>query len=258
MNEIKTKPVLRWPGNKSRMLARLLPRIKPHVCSVEVFGGSLAWTLAKERSETEVVNDFNGDLIALYRNAQRHLPELERELAHVVSSREMLRLYRTQPGMTEIERAARVLIRSKTSFGGNMDSFAVAKTKGGGAAFNREGVRKQLEAISARLDRVVIENLPWERVLKNYDSPAAFFFMDPPYLHADTKAYAGWTEAQMTEFAWAVFRLKGHYLITVDDSPFNRDLFKRCKMEAVVSKNRLANNRTDADLTFGELIIEKP
>lgn len=72
----RVRPLLSWPGGKSRLLKKLLPMIPPHVCSCEVFGGSLAWTLAKERSQVEIVNDINGDLVALYRNAYATFGEL--------------------------------------------------------------------------------------------------------------------------------------------------------------------------------------
>ncbi len=252
---MRTKPILRWPGSKSRLLKKLIPMIPPHVCSCEVFGGSLAFTLAKPRSQVEIVNDINGDLVALYRNAQRHLPELLRQLETAFSSRELLHLYKAQAGFTEIERAARFLIRSKTSFSGGMTSFAVAKSKGGGAALSRESVKSQLQAIHERLDKVVVENLPWQRMFKNYDQPETFWFLDPPYIDAPTGAYEGWSQEQMAEFGKSVLKLKGKFIVTVDDSPFNRALFKRCKLEGVVSQNKLVNNRTHADATFGELII---
>jgi DNA adenine methylase len=250
-----TRTLMAWPGNKTRLLKVIMPKVRPHVCSCEVFGGSLAWTLAKERSEVEIVNDYNGDLVALWRNAQRHLPELLRQIESVFSSRELFHHYRAQPGFTEIERAARFLIRSKTSFGGGMDSFAVAKTKGGGAAFNRDRVKEQLAAINQRLDKVVVENLPWQRMFKNYDAPTTQWFLDPPYLGADTGAYDGWTEEQMAEFGKQVLKLRGHFIVTVDDSPFNRHLFRSCEIEAVVTKNKRGNQRTNPNSTFGELII---
>jgi DNA adenine methylase len=90
-NTEKAKPALRWQGSKRRLLKQILPKIKPHTCYCEPFAGGLAVLLAKERSPVEVVNDLNGELIALYRCVQYHLPELLRELGHLVSSREMLR-----------------------------------------------------------------------------------------------------------------------------------------------------------------------
>jgi DNA adenine methylase len=251
----RTRPILRWPGGKSRMLKMILPRIPKHVCYDECFAGGLAVLLAKERSAVEIVNDANGTLVALYRNLQYHLPAILSELNWMFSSRQTLHDFIAQPGLTEIQRAARFLLVNRTSFGGNMHSFAVAKTAGGGAAFDRDGIAKMLGAAHERLNKVVVENLPYERCLANYDSKDTFHFMDPPYLNAATAAYRGWTEKDMRQFRRNVEKLKGNWLITVDDSPLNRDLFSDCSIEAVRTQNRLCNVRTHGDTKFGELII---
>lgn len=237
------------------MLPKILPRITPHVCYCEPFAGALAVLLAKPRSKVEVLNDINGDLIVLYRNLQYHLPELLRELDYLFSSRKALRDFIQQPGITEIQRAARFLLKNKTSFGGGMNSFAISKTTSAGAGFCRETHTALLGEAHKRLDNVVVENVPYERCLDLYDSRDSFFFLDPPYLDAPTGAYAGWTEKQMREFARRVHRLKGHWLATVDDSELNRELFADCQIEAVISKNQRVNVRKKGEAVFGELIV---
>lgn len=239
------------------MLKKLLPMIAPmpHVCYCEPFAGGLAVLMAKERSAVEVVNDINGDLIALYMNLQRHLPELLRHVDSFVSSRQLFHLFTKQPGVTEIERAARFLLRNRISFGGNMHSFAVAKTKRGGACFNRETASELLRQAHVRLDKVVIENISYERSFENYDSKDTLHFIDPPYLHAKTDAYKGWDESDLKTFRRRVDKLKGKWIVTLDDSAFNRELFSDCHIEGVISNNRSVNNRTHAQQTFGELII---
>jgi len=210
------KPVLRWPGGKRRLLKKLLPMIPPHICYCEPFIGGGAVLFAKPRSEVEVINDLNGDLVALYLNAQRHLGELLEQVQSFVSSRQIFHMVVQQPGMTEIERAARFLLRSRISFGGNM-------------------------------------NISYERCFANYDSKDTFFFIDPPYLNAKIKAYQGWDEAQMRTFRRHLGKLKGKWIVTLDDSEFNRQLFSDFKIEAVSSRNQSAH--VNKGLTFGELII---
>jgi DNA adenine methylase len=252
----RTRPILRWPGGKSRMLKHLLPLIPPHVCYCEPFMGGIAVLLAKERSKVEVINDLNGDLVALYRNLQHHLPELLREMDFLFSSRQTLHDFIAQPGITEIQRAARFLLKNRTSFGGGMTSFAVARTAGGGGGFSRAKMSDLIGRAHDRLDGVVVEHLSYERCLELYDSPDTFFFVDSPYLNSPTGAYDGFNEQDVRNLHKRVSKLKGKWIVTIDDSPLARDLFQDCKLTALVTKSGCVNKRLRADKTFGELIIQ--
>ncbi|MDR3427842.1 DNA adenine methylase [Silvimonas sp.] len=251
----RIKPILRWQGGKSRLLKTILPLIPPHDCYCEAFFGGGAVLFSKERSSVEVINDLNGNLIALYRNLQFHLPALLGELDWLMASRQNLFDFIAQPGLTELQRAARFLLVNRTSFGGGMSSFGVAKTAGGGVGFHHEKIARLIGAAHQRLEGVVVENLSYERCLKNYDSPKTFFFMDPPYEDATNRAYAGWDKQQLTTFRRDVGKLKGNWIVTLNDSPFTRDLFSDCNLKPIVSENRAVNRRTHSDTKFGELVI---
>lgn len=212
--------------------------------------------LAKERSPVEVVNDLNGDLVHLYRNVQYHLPALLQEVEWILNSRKNLHDFIAQPGLTEIQRAARWLVCNRISFGGDTKSYGVSRTGGGGST-SRVSVADSLRAFNARMDRVSVENLPYERCLELYDGAETFFFLDPPYLNTDPHIYKGWDEPRMNSLKELLFRLKGKWLLTVDDSTFNRKLFKGCSMIAVRTRNGGVNNANLPDATFGELIIRR-
>lgn len=236
------------------MLSKLLPLIPDHVCYCEPFAGGLALLLAKPRSAVEVVNDLNGDLVALYRNLQYHLPEILRELQFFFAARKTFNDFTAQPGLMEIQRAARFLLRNRISFGGGMKSWAVSRTRGGGAAFSREGATAMLGKAHERLDKVVVENLSYERCMELYDSKDTFFFIDPPYLNAVPVAYQGWSEEQMRRFAKLLRRVKGKWVVTLDDSALNRELFADCSLTSVETQNGCA--KASAQSRFKELIIQ--
>jgi DNA adenine methylase len=255
MNQTITKPVLKWQGGKTRMLKHIMPLIPPHVCYAEHFAGGLAVLFAKARSQVEVVNDINGDLIALYRNLQFHLPAVLGEINWLRSSRKNLYDFIAQPGLTELQRATRFLLINRTSFSGGMSSFGVAKSKGGGVSFEHKKVASLFGAAHERLNGVVIENLPYERSFQNYDSKDTFHFIDPPYHNATNGAYAGWDQAQMRKFRRSVGRLQGKWIVTLNDSDFTRSLFGGCEIKPVTTINRAVNCRTHGKQTFGEIII---
>lgn len=247
----RTRPILRWAGGKSRLLSHLLPRIPEHVCYVELFAGGAALLLAKERSKMEVLNDINGDLVSLYRNAQYHLPALLAEMEYTLAARANLKDFLTQPGLTELQRAARWYVRNRISFAGGMTTYAVSRSH----FPSRENALENLQNFNKRLDRVSIENLSYERCMEVYDSKDTFFFIDPPYLEADTGTYQGWTEKDLRTLRKRVGKLRGQWLVTVDDSPLNRELFSDCRVEAITTRSGMVN-QAKTSASFGELIIQ--
>jgi DNA adenine methylase len=222
-------------------------------CFCEVFAGGAAVTLAKERHPVEVLNDLNGDIVALLRNAQFHLPALLEEMRWFVCARQNIQDFKAQPGLTEIQKAARFLLRNRTSFGGGGKSFGVSKRTSVG--FDRDLVGERLEEIRRRLNKVVVENLPYERCLANYDAPETVFFLDPPYVGSSIDAYEGWQQSDVVTLRGRLDRLTGRWLLTINDSPENRKLFSDCKVKPVKTRNQRVNRRTDGESTFGELII---
>lgn len=243
----RVKPILKWPGGKTRLLHLILPRITPHKCYCEPFAGGLAVLLAKERSEEEVVNDTNGTLVALYRNVQYHMAALLDEIEFALNARQNLHDYTKQPGLTEIQRAARWFVRNRISFAGH--------GRGMGKASSRENTMANIRELNRRLDKVRIENLPYEDCIRTHDSAKTFFFLDPPYLHANVGPYAGWTEEQMEGLRRVLNGVKGNWLLTVDGSEFNRKLFRDCRVRRVQTRNGSLNPGKVGEKTFSELII---
>jgi DNA adenine methylase len=248
---------LQWAGGKARLLKHLLPRLAatPHECYCEPFAGGLAVLFAKPRSPLEVINDFNGDLISFYLCAQRHAPEMERLLTQSITSRKLFFATIAQPGLTELERAVNFLLRNRQSFGCNMKNFGVTKV-GKARALAREFITRTLALASARLDRVIIENQSYERILKNQDSPNTFFFIDPPYISTDVDNYASWSETDLRQLATRLQTLKAKWLLTMNDTPFVRELFAHCRIAAISTPNRGSNKNIIGARRMTELIIE--
>ncbi len=248
----KARPVIGWPGGKTRMLKAILPLIPEHTQYCEVFGGGLAVFLAKPPGALEVINDINGDLVAFYRNARMHLEALLGELDLVLNSREEFEDYARQPGLTEIQKAARWFIRNKLSFGGMGGTFAITRTQPLGS---RNARLLAIRSLSRRLDRTTIERRPWEKMLDSYDHAEAFFFLDPPYLDGAGEAYAGWSEHELARFCERVKKLRGAWMITFQDCPQIRDLMSRYCLKAISRANGIGNKQGRTGRVYREVII---
>jgi len=248
----KTRPVFSRPGGKTRMLKYILPLIPPHTCYCEVFFGGGAVFFAKAPSPHEVVNDIDRELVAFMRNAKLHRDALLDELDMVLNARQEFEDYLAQPGLTEIQRAARWFIRNRLSFGGLGSTFAITRTH---SLTSRAQRLISIQSLSRRLDRVTIENRSWEKILPSYDHTETFFFLDPPYFDGAGDAYAGWTEAELIRFCEAVRALRGLWLFTFQDCPQIRELMAGYSLRAIKRANGIANNQGRKDRTYHEVII---
>jgi DNA adenine methylase len=256
-----TKPIISWPGGKTRLLKHIVPHIPAGSGYIEAFAGGCAVLLAKDRSKLEVVNDVNSDLVTLYRVAKQHPDALVSELLLMPCSRqyltESLQLMKTG-ALTDLQRAALFIHANKTSFCASGTSFAVAKSPESSPFANRAALFDRIHMFALRMAQVAIENMDYRRLLQTYDHPGNLFFLDPPYLGADVSNYRGWTEIEMGHFQAAVLSLAGRWIVTVDDSPFNRSLWKGHDIHFVVSRNGVGNQAKAPGRTFGEMVIYSP
>lgn len=250
----KPRPVISRPGGKGRLLKYLLPLIPKHRLYCEVFGGGLALFLAKNPSDIEVINDIDQSLVSFYRVAKFHKDTLLDELDLVLNSRQEFNDYRDQPGLTEIQKAARWFIRNKLSFGGLGSHFAATRT----SHYSRRSTWiLNIQALNRRLDTTTIERLSWEKFLDAYDHATGFYFLDPPYFDAGGAAYNGWDLDEFLQFADRVQKLKGKWLVTFQDSPEARRAFKHCKITPIERPNGIGNNgKNPKSRIYRELIIQ--
>lgn len=233
------RAVVSYAGGKQKLLKHILPLIKPHVCYVEPFGGSLAVLLAKPPSQLEVVNDVNGILVQFYRNVKNHVEALLEEMESVLNSRREFEDYGRQPGLTELQKVARWFIRNKLSFAGHGKHFAIARSH---ALSSREKRLIAIRSLSRRLDRTTIEERSWELIFEAYDTPETFFFLDPPYPEPGGALYGGWDELATERFCAAVRQIKGQWVFTFKDCEQVREAMKGYTFKTINRARGIANN----------------
>ncbi len=248
-------PIFAWQGGKRWLVKELLPLIPPHKMYVELFCGGGALLCAKPKSPAETINDKNSELVNLYRIVKYHLDGLLHELDWCLNSREEFNDFKSQRGLTDIQRAARWFLRMKNGFGGAPDHFGRGRMGGGAAASSKQGRMAMLRAFNRRLDSVVIENLDWQECVRLYDSKVAVFFCDPPYTTGQA-AYGAWTIDDLARFREeGLDQMKGTWILTIDDTPANRGLFRDCDIREYSRSNGISRKAGEAPSLYHELII---
>jgi DNA adenine methylase len=225
---------LSYIGGKRALAKRIIELMPEHKTYVEAFAGGAQVFFHKPRSEVEVLNDLDHEIVNFFRVCQNHHEELVRYLRFTIVSRGQFDLLRkTGPeGLTDIQRAARYLYILKNSFASLVRNptyhWHVVHPPG----FNPEKLPEIIHNTHRRLARVQIEELPYDKIIRNFDRPSTFFFLDPPYF--GKKLYHYNFETKDFEHLAEVLRtVKGKFLLTLNDVPEVRKIFRHFRMQSV-------------------------
>lgn len=228
---------LAYIGGKSKLSETIIKMIpEDHKAYCEVFCGA-AWVFfKKEPSRYETINDLDSHLVSFYRVLQNHLEEFLRQFKWLLSSREWFNDWKEQiesPGLTDIQRAARYYYLQRHSFAGRSGksrSFGFNVNKR--PRINLLRIEEELSEVHLRLATVNIENMHWADFINRCDRPDTFFYLDPPYWgrkdyrhNLDTTEYA--------RMAGILEGIKGRFILSIDDRPETREVFKQFKIASV-------------------------
>lgn len=243
-----------WIGGKKLLRKEIIARFPQGQFDryIEVFGGA-GWVLfgSERHAPLEVYNDINGDLVNLFRCVKYHCTEIQRELGWCLNSREFFMDFREQinlRGLTDIQRAARFFLLIKLSYGSKRTSF-------GCIAKNMDSMIQYLSEAQKRLNRVVIENVSFERLIKIYDRPRSFFYLDPPYHMAEKYYDVDFGEEQHRQLRELLGQLKGKFVLSYNDDEFIRELYRDFTVESLSRSSNLNSRFVSEDHEYKELLI---
>lgn len=230
-----TRPVLRYHGGKWRIAEWVIDHLPPHHTYCEPFGGAGSVLLRKPRSAIEVYNDLDQAVVGLFRVLRD--PVLAEQLRRACeltpwSRAEFDACWGDDTG-DAVEDARRLIVRAAQSVGAKKKRSRNGWRARATQVTPTDGWRRwpgQIPHYVDRLRDVLIECLPWQRVLDLYDSPATVFYCDPPYL-LSTRAWDHrriydneLTDADHTELLLRLQAAKGMVLLSGYPSPLYEGL----------------------------------
>ena len=245
-----------WIGGKKALRDEIISRFPTdYKRYIEVFGGG-GWVLFHKApgNDFEVYNDRNPNLANLYRCVRDHPDELISELTYALNSRTdfdyIRKVMKTPTEIPDVKRAAYFYQLIRYSYASGLDSYASQPH----SMWNNFPL---ITNACARLQKVVIENKDFEKLIDQYDRPESFFYCDPPYF--ETEDYyedVGFTKADHERLADKLSSIEGKYLLSYNDCPEIRELYES-RGARIESISRLSNiaQRYEAGKQYDELII---
>lgn len=245
--------LINWVGGK-RLLREAISYLIPDdiISYIEPFGGG-GWVLFyyQRWAELEVYNDLDSRLVNLFRVVKYHPCELKRELCYLLASREQFLEALKFEGYTDIQKAARFMFLLTRSFGGRGQHFGVSYES---SVKSASGIIERINAIYSRLDKTIIENQSAFELIPQYDNENAFFYCDPPYSSGAGYETTTTKDFKHTELRDLLTNIKGRFLLSYDDSPVIRELYKDFNIIEIERVNGI-NRKNIKNNIYKELLI---
>ena len=243
------KSPIRWIGGKFYLVPHLLKLIPKHHCYVEVFGGGAQLLFGKPPSKVEIYNDIDQNLVNFYRVLRD--PEKYKKLVFLLELTPYSRLewktalqkLRNREG-DDIERAYCFYYLIITCF----NAFLTDKEAGGFSYSNSKNLPltyfsklPNFPQFHTRIKNVIVENLDYREILKKYDSPETFFYLDPPYLITTRSRNQLYTHELNTpeehqELCENILKLQGKVLLSGYDNEIYNSYLKNWNTQEYETK----------------------
>lgn len=95
-------------------------------------------------------------------------------------------------------------------------------------------IKKNFKQYGPRLKKTIILNKSFEEIIKIYDSNETFFYLDPPYESLKQTDYKDYVTPE--DVFKAVKNIKGFFMLSYNDSPKIRKLFKCFNIKTIKTK----------------------
>ena len=224
--------VLKYPGAKNRIARQICSYIPGHRVYLEPFFGSGAVFFNKKPSYIETINDLDDSVTNYFKVLRDKTDELVRKLALTPWGRdEYNSSYIDNDDDSDVEKARKFAVRCWQGFG-------AANRYRNGFRSSQVGTSPQtakiwgelpeiLSRAALRLKNAQIENLPALELIRRYDTPDVFMYIDPPYLKELRKGYLykhEMTEQEHVELLSVLRVHRAKIMISGYDSPMYNEI----------------------------------
>lgn len=203
------------------MLKHIRPLVPKHNLYTEAFAGGAALFFDKEPTPVEVINDLNGEIVNFYKTTVTNFEDLKRKIEVTLHSRTQFNharyIYNNSEWFTNVERAWALFVLSKMSFASQLDnSFGFDKSKPAMPKKLNYSKAAFDDSLKLRLERTTIEQDDALKIIKRFDTPEAFHFIDPPYVGSNMGHYSGmFNDECLRDLLKLLVTLQGKFMLTM-------------------------------------------
>jgi DNA adenine methylase len=264
---VSPRPFLKWAGGKGKLIQQYIPYLpKKFKTYYEPFlGGAAVFFYLNPPSAA--LTDINAELVNAYLCVRDNVEKLilNLEVHQLRHCRDYYYEVRQSPGVTNIEKAARLIYLNKTCFNGlyrenSKGAFNVPIGKYKNPKICNAAL---LRSVSAALQNAQINVRPFEDILEHASSCDDFVYFDPPYHPlSPTSNFTAYTRYSFSQddqirlkYVFAELAERGvKVMLSNSDCKFIRELYSDFTINSIIAP-RLINSDARKRGNITELLI---
>ncbi|MCL2772128.1 MAG: DNA adenine methylase [Oscillospiraceae bacterium] len=175
----------RYAGGKFYARKLIIKNIPPHTKYCEPFAGGASIFFAKEKVDSNILNDLDNTLMLVYKIIRDCPQELINFLNGIPAKKELHNYYKNEfKPKNEIDIAGRWYYLNRTSYSGIMNIQNCYWGYGEKYSMRPENWAASIKRTSEKLQYVTLTSNDFEDTIDNLED-GTFLFVDPPYFNAD-------------------------------------------------------------------------
>lgn len=242
-------------GGKSKLARRLINWFPEFDIYCEPFLGAgnifLRIPSNKLNDKKVILNDLDTDIYVIFDAIKKDSKEINQNIRREWLSREEFEKLKNKTD------AISLIEKCKNSYYGKGISYSnIAKNFQNSKVDDKRDRSKEpsatkfftdYEKIGNKLKNVTITNVSFEKLIKEYDSPVTFFYLDPPYENPKKNDYKDYVTPE--EVYNALQEIKGKFMLSYNDSPNIRSIFSKYYITTVNTEYAEHKKKTEIVIT---------
>ena len=207
-------------GSKRLLSNKIIKYIPEHETYVEAFAGSASVFFRKDKAKKNILNDLDKNLIDGYRLLKK--ASSNPEDYNIQNGAKNIQNFVDNVSLNDSieDRLLQKLYLMCDTFSGYNKKIFAPK------ANSQKRKIDKIQDYKNKLKNTTITNKDYKSIIKKYDNEKTFFFLDPPYEKSVEQNVYEHGSMDFEEFKNILDEIDGYFLLTINDSPYIRRLFK--------------------------------
>jgi DNA adenine methylase len=193
---------------------------------VEPFVGSgdIYFIMDLDQNIPAVINDLDSEISTAFKIIKSN-PSVDNIERFKNKSLEDVRSFMKQSHSSPIDKLAKIIYDLCATFGGQAQGSKIYKNP------DIEPKLRKIPKYAEYMKNTNVLNQDYKSVIKSNDSKDTYFYLDPPY--ESSKGLYAKSDFNYEELADVLSKVKGKFVLSLNDSPNIRNLFKQFKIRGI-------------------------